>query len=233
MNFQGYPIVGMSKSSSLLFRATELRKLGKSYSEINKELNIPKSTLSNWFSDKKWSQSISRQLAREWSKIHTNRLIKINKSRKLKTLDRYRKYRKEAEVSFNKLKKNPLFLIGLSLYWGEGEKIDNGRVGLINTDVALLKIILKFYRKILKVPEEKLRAAIFIYKDNNKEESLKFWSTNLQIARDQFIKTQVLPSRAKITKRKLRHGICNVYFSSTEMNIKIRHWVNLLAKMNV
>lgn len=146
------------------------------------------------------------------------------------TLIKYDQYRKEAIRVFPKLYKNPLFLIGLSLYWGEGQKTENGIVGVINSDVNLLRVIGEFYRKILKVPEEKLRAAIFIYNDNDLEKTLRFWVRNLKIPRRQFIKTQVLPSRAKLTKKKVRHGICNLYFTNTEINIKIRQWFNLLAE---
>ena len=233
MNLLRYPVLGMNRKTNLLALATHLRQSGKSYSEIHKEIGVPKSTLSNWFVNKKWSQQVKRKLQIKWSEIDTNRLIKINKNRRFITLIKYARYRKEATESFQKLVGLPLFLIGLSLYWGEGQKIENGVVGLINSDVNLLKTIVSFYRKILKVPEEKLRVALFVYKDNNLDKALNFWSKNLMIPRSQFIKTQVLPSRAKLTKRKVKHGICNIYFSNTEFNIKIQQWIKLLARKQV
>ena len=42
--------------------AIELRKKGKSYSEIKYLLNIPKSTLSDWFSKEEWSELIKDKI---------------------------------------------------------------------------------------------------------------------------------------------------------------------------
>ncbi|MFA5360480.1 MAG: hypothetical protein WC320_00675 [Candidatus Paceibacterota bacterium] len=38
--------------------AIELRKKGKSYNQISKEIEISKGTLSYWFSNTKWSKAI-------------------------------------------------------------------------------------------------------------------------------------------------------------------------------
>lgn len=219
----------MTRNKRAFREAKKLRKQGKSYSEINKHLGIPKSTLSNWFSDIEWSQSIKAQLINRWSENNANRLIKINKSRKLQTLRRHNQYREQASQEFEKLKSNPLFLTGLSIYWGEGEKAERGRVAVINTDANLLKVVVNFYRKVLRIPNSKLRAAMFLYKDHNQKDILRFWSRKIKIPTNQFIKTQTLPSRSRLTKRKSKNGMCNVYFSSTEMNVKIRHWIKLLS----
>ncbi len=219
----------MTETNILKSKAIELRKSGKSYSEIYKEIGVSKSTLSSWFSGQKWSRAIGEQLKQKWAKVHTNRLIEINKSRKLETIGRHNRYKKEAKQEFEKLIHDPLFLIGLSLYWGEGSKQNNGRVGLINTDVDMLKIVVSFFKISLKIPSSKLRGEMFIYEDHNKEKSLDFWSKQLKIPKNQFIKTQELESRSKMTKRRVKYGMCNVYFSSTEMNIKIMKWIELLA----
>ncbi len=210
--------------------AKKLRREGKSYSEINRLIHVPKSTLSCWLSQNKWSRQITKKLCAQRVEEDRNRLIKINKGRRLITLIKYDQYRKEATKVFPTLCRSPLFLIGLSLYWGEGQKTDKGIVGVINSDVGLVKTVADFYRKVLKMPEEKLRVALFLYKDNDLNSALKFWSKSLNIPLSQFIKTQILPSRAKITKKKVKYGICNVYFANTELNIKIRQWINLLAQ---
>jgi|SRR3989344_8988530 len=219
----------MIRQKDLLVKATKLRRLGKSYLQISQKLGVPKSTLSFWFSKNKWSQQLSRKLILKKREEDTNRLIKINKKRHILTLIRYDRFRTEATKSFPALSKNPLFLIGLSLYWGEGEKRDSGRVSVINTDVSLMKTVVNFYRKILKVSEDKLRVGLFIYADIDQDKAINFWARNLKISKKQFIKVQILPSRAKITKRKVKYGVCSVYLASTELNIKMRHWIYLLS----
>lgn len=218
----------MPRNSSLYRKAKSLRKEGRSYSELNQKLGIPKSTLSNWFSNKDWSRSVKSQLAEKWKDANKNRILEINSQRKAQTLRRHRRFRQKAAKEFQSLKSDPLFLTGLSIYWGEGEKAERGRVSVINSDPTLLEVVVNFYRKTLGVPNSKLRAAVFLYEDHDLKEALNFWSKVTKIPIEQFIKTQVLPSRSTHTRRKVKHGICNVYFSSTEMNIKIKEWTRLL-----
>ena len=153
----------------------------------------------------------------------------LNKIRLEHKVIRDEKYLREARMVYEENKNNPLFVAGISLYWGEGEKVNKGRVSLINTDSGLLQVEINFFRKILKIPESKLRAAVFIYSDIDESAALNYWSNEIRLPRDQFIKTQILPSRSILTKRKVTNGICNIYYSSVEFSIKMKEWIKLLA----
>lgn len=209
--------------------ALELRQQGKSYGEISAQLGIAKSTLSYWFSKNQWSASIKDSLNLKWSSVSREKMRKLNQERLVLVQQRHQKYRQSAREQFGYLVKNPLFLLGLALYWGEGNKTNNGRVGVINTDSRLLKKVVLFYRKVLKIPEEKLRAELFIYEDHESENMKLYWSNELSIPVNQFIKTQILPSRTALTKRRAKYGMCSVYFSSTEFSIKMHEWISVLA----
>ena len=74
-----------------------------------------------------------------------------------------------------------------------------------------------------------MRAAVFIYSDIDESAALNYWSNEIRLPRDQFIKTQILPSRSILTKRKVTNGICNIYYSSVEFSIKMKEWIKLLA----
>ena len=219
----------MIRDRPLFLQARKLRQEGKSYSAIKRELHISKSTLSEWFSQEKWSQKVITILNNRYRQKNTTRLIRLNKRKPLLKQARYAEYRNEANVEYRKIRKNRLFIAGISLYWGEGEKAANGRVSVINTDASLLQVVVRFYRKILKVPEEKLRGAIFVYSDINIDGALKYWSKKIKISSEQFVKTQILPSRSKITKKKIEHGICSVYFSNTKIHVKILEWIRLFG----
>lgn len=213
-----------------LFKQVERsRKLGNSYSQLRSEFGISKSTLSSWFSKTKWSSEIKTRLVvknRQQSRLH---IIFLNKIRLEHKIIRDEKYRQEARAMYEENKDNPLFIMGVSLYWGEGEKVNKGRVSIINTDPGLLQVEINFFRKILKIPEPKLRAAVFIYSDIDENTALDYWSSEIRLPRSQFIKTQILPSRSRLTKRKITNGICNIYFSSVEYSIKMKEWIKLLA----
>ena len=102
-------------------------------------------------------------------------------------------------------------------------------VAVANTDPNLLNVVAKFYRKYLSLDESKLRIALFIYKDIDEKFAIKFWSKLLHVPKTQFIKTQVLESKARLTKTKSKYGICSLYFSNTEFHIKIMEWIRLLS----
>ena len=133
------------------------------------------------------------------------------------------------EGRYKKFKNDPLFIFGLGLYWGEGDKKSGNMVAVTNSDPNILSVIAKFYRKYLSLDESKLGIKLFIYKDINIDFAIDFWSKLLKIPRNQFIKVQILESRAKLTKTKLKYGICTLYCSNTEFHIKIREWIRLLS----
>ncbi len=220
----------MMRDVRLFKIAEKLRRQGKSYSEIGKELGVARSTLSSWFSKKNWSKSVKTLLINKYKQRNAGNLIRMNKLRSLQKLERYEEYRKEAREEYEEIRQNPLFIAGVSLYWGEGEKIEkNGRVAVINTDADMLQVMVHFYRQVLKIPNDKLRAALFIYSDIDQDQAMKYWSRKIRIPKNQFIKTQLLPSRSSLTKRKVTNGICSVYFSSTQVSVKINEWIRLLA----
>ncbi len=219
----------MVRNKELYKRAEALRKNGKSYSEVSETLHLAESTISSWFSGKKWSESIKAQLIEKHKEESRNQLIRLNALKRIGTLKRHESYRKEAKLEYEKMKNNRLFIAGLSIYWGEGAKRGIGTVSVINTESDMLQVAVNFYRKILKVPEPKLRAALFLYQDINERKALDYWSKKVKIPKKQFIKTQKLQSRSVLTKRRSINGICNVYFSDTKLNIKIREWIQLLA----
>ncbi|MGD0523114.1 MAG: hypothetical protein ABSA43_00965 [Candidatus Microgenomates bacterium] len=219
----------ISVRKKLLYEeAKKLRQSGKSYSEIKKETGVSRSTLSSWFAKAEWSKSIGAKLTEKYKIINASRLVKINKIKGTKTELKHDDYRLGARNEYQGLKQNRLFNAGISIYWGEGDKSGQGRVAVVNSDPGMMQVMVNFYRKILNVPEKKLRAALFLYKDINEAEALKFWSEKLRITKERFIKTQFLPSKSTLTKSKVTYGMCNIYFCSTEMSIKIDEWIRLM-----
>lgn len=210
-------------------KALSLRLEGKSYSQISTLANIPKSTLSSWFSDKEWSKKIKYNLTKANLSKRNKGLILARKTKMINVLKRHSVYRNRASKEFKTLKQDPIFLAGLCLYWGEGNKASPSVVSIANTDPNLLKLEAYFFRNYLRVPEDKLRVGLFLYQDIEEKNAEDFWSRVLKIPSRQFIKTQILKSSSKLTRRKSKHGICSVYFSNTEFSIKIREWIRLLS----
>jgi hypothetical protein len=125
--------------------AIKLRSLGKSYSHISQVLGIPKSTLSGWFSNEEWSLKITKQLQEKAKIVSREKIKNLNVSRQIKLEELYIKADNEAEKEFLINKDNTLFIAGVMLYWGEGDKkFENGRVKVSNTDPSIIKIFRNF-----------------------------------------------------------------------------------------
>ncbi|OIO45649.1 MAG: hypothetical protein AUJ24_00230 [Parcubacteria group bacterium CG1_02_36_42] len=208
--------------------AIKLRRKGKSYNKISKELDIPKSTLSDWFSNFRWSQKIKKELERKANYIARKRLRLICKARR-EYWEKWREeFRKEACKEFPLLLKDPLFITGINLYWAEGDsKLKNGRVELVNTDPRMIALFVKFLRKIVRVPDDKIFAWLTIYPDLSENRCRSFWSRNIGLAPKSFHKTQVIYGRHPT--KKVEYGMCSVQVNSRGLKEKIFTWIDLFC----
>jgi hypothetical protein len=208
--------------------AIELRKLGKSYSQIRAELKIPKSTLSDWFRDIDWSGMVRSRLAEAAKNTSTLRIRELDRVRGEHLAQVYQEAAEEARKEFKVLKYNPLFIAGMMLYWGEGDKTTKNQMRLSNSDPELIRLYVGFLEKACRVPSARIKAQLIIYPDIEEQSNRRFWSFASGIPLDRFTKSTLIQGRHK-TKR-LRYGVCNVVVSSTYFKVKIIEWLKLLPK---
>ena len=209
-------------------RAATLRKRGLSYKQLMNELGIPRATLSDWFGNKKWSQEIKNSLNLKNLELSRERMIRLDKIRGRNLEQVYEKARKDAMKDFKKLKRHPLFVAGVMLYWGEGDKASRHGFRITNSDPLLIKIFLKFLRKICVNDESRIRAWILLYPDLNAGICEAYWSKQLGLDRKNFTKSITIQGRHK-TKR-VAYGICTLGYSSRFLKEKMLIWMSLLAK---
>ncbi len=209
--------------------AFKMRRKGLSYSKISKNLGMPKSTLSNWFFSLEWSQEIKKTLEEKSLHISKKRLRLVNKRRR-EMWEKWREgFREEATREFPQLIKDPLFSIGIALYWGEGDhKLENCKVSLINTDPRIIYLFSKFLKKTLKVGSKKIHAWLILYPDLLEDECKTFWSEVSGVPVSQFKKTQYIKGRHPT--KKSSHGICTILVFSRGLKEKIFVWKDLFYK---
>lgn len=209
--------------------AIQLRKQNKSYNEISKELKIPKSTLHTWFKDNEWSQVIKKDLIKraQVSAIHKLKLMALANKNKWEIW--HEECRQEAINEFAKLQDNQLFIAGLMLYWGEGDKVvRNGIVRLANSDPEMIKIFHSFLNKVLNIPKEKIIIKLTLYPDLEEVAYKKFWSKVINIPLAQFRTSIVI--KGKHPNRRLSYGICSIEVYSRKLKEKIFTWLKLYRK---
>ncbi len=207
--------------------AFSLRKQGKSYKAICAELGMSKSTLTNWFKGFDFSEAIKKHLSQEVYDVSKIRLEELNKVRGASLRALYERAEEEAMEEMGHHVHNPLFTMAVATYWGEGDKVVNGQVRIINTDPYMIKIFKQFLLEICSVPESKIRGALYIYSDLDEADCKNFWIKNTGITR--YHKTMVLPSRHKT--RRVENGICSLVVSNTYLKRKILFWIDHLPKM--
>ena len=112
-----------------------------------------------------------------------------------------------------------LLIAGVMLYYGEGAKTRQ-TVDLANSDPNILKLFLKFLRKICRVNESKLRFYLYCFSNQNPYNLIKFWCDNLQITRKQFTKPYVRETNLTL-QRTMAYGVLHIRYSDKRLLEKI------------
>lgn len=215
-------------------KAIQLRKQGKTYNEINRLLNIPKSTLSGWFNGLEIPERIKRRLWSNAQKKWAQSITNYNKKRALDTLIKAEQSQETTAKDIGRLTRRELMLAGTTLYWAEGNKKDRWNVKFCNSDPAIINLMMQFFRKICKVDEEKFRAHMQIYPNISEKKAKIFWSRISGIPLPQFGKTQNTISKSSKFKRSsntLPYGTFRIEVSDVNLVNRMKGWILGLSKV--
>lgn len=202
-------------------KATKWRKKGMSYKEILQKISVSKSTLSLWLRDIPLSKEQQQQLLNKKQQGANRGAKKRQEDRIEKTKIIIKAAEKEAREMYN----NPLFLIGLVLYWAEGDKSDIiEQVKFTNSDPILVKLMMKWFLLICHIPKEKIRINIHIHTLHCRKNIEEYWSKITNIPLTQFYKTQIKPTTLRQRRNHLYNGTCAITILSRELFRKIKGW---------
>ena len=203
-------------------KAINLRKLGRSYSEIIKKVKVSKSTLSLWLRDVKLTIKQKKRLYVTLKQENAYKLAKMNQKNKVKKI---KKIIAQADKELKNLINNSLFLAGLMLYCAEGDKSDEREaVKFSNSDPIMIKFMMKWFREICNVPEEKFRLALHIHELHCRKDIESYWSKLANIPLNQFHKTQVKPTSLGQRKNILYNGTCSICVHNKDLYRRIKGW---------
>lgn len=214
-------------------KAINLRKQGRTYNEISRRLNIPKSTLSSWFKGKKFSERIKERNYSEAQKIWSRNITRYNKKRAERVKERNLKIQFERAKEIRDLGEYELKLIGASLYWAEGYKRNNmWKVDFSNSDPWMVKIMMRFFREVCKIPEDKFTPIVHLYSGLSAEKAVNYWSKITEVPSKQFQKSFVSKSKASKNKRvsnTLPYGTLHISVNDTYTLNTIFGWIKGLG----
>lgn len=195
--------------------AIQLRKEGKSYSEIRSVLNVGKGTLSSWLKDYPLSLE---QIGRCGKKRVENYIASRRKNREILFKNIY----DEEEAKILPLSRRDIIIGGLFLYLGEGAKTHMSVLSLSNTNPALIKGFIVWLKN-LGVDTSKIYFRLHLYKDMDPENEINFWCEKLRVERSQFRKSYIKKSTliGLSYKNGYGHGTCNAHFGNAILGKRV------------
>ncbi len=208
----------------------KLRREGKSYREIQNEINISRSTLCNWFKNEEWSKHIKYKNNQNNISLSKERLLLLRSARNKTLEEKYRLVELEAEKEFEIFKIDPLFMAGLMIYAGEGDKRSRNGSRISNSEFYIHKIFIKFAEKYLYIPRSNIKIALILYPDLDIGACINKWSKEMDIPISNFHKTQIIKGKEKT--KKLQYGVgISIISNIVVVKKKILKWLDLSSKL--
>ncbi|OGK24901.1 hypothetical protein A2954_00830 [Candidatus Roizmanbacteria bacterium RIFCSPLOWO2_01_FULL_37_12] len=214
----------MAKSKAKL-QARELRQKGKSIKEIAEILKVSPGSVSVWCRD--------IELTTHQIEVLQERMLDVNYGNRVKYLQRVKdslnkkikELKNEGIKEIGKLSKREIFLIGVTLYWGEGFKKDH-LVGFATSDMSMAKFFLYWLKESFQITSKSLifRVTANISYQNKINDLVAYWSKELNIQPFQFSQPyfQKTVWKKEYENKDQYHGV---------IRIKVRKSINLLRKI--
>lgn len=216
--------------SELRLQAISLRKNGESVRNIAKKLKVSKSTVSLWTRHIVLSVQQVEELKKRvliGSELGRLRGSLVQKEARLQ---RIKKCDEEAVKNLRTLSTRELDILGTSLYWAEGNKL-NRQVKLCNSDPKMIKLFLKWLKEIYQIPVSELYCQVGINEAHYDRDLLvkEYWSKLTQIPLKNFNKT----SFKKYPLRKVYENFNDHYGTlSVNVNRPARIFYDILGKIH-
>lgn len=200
--------------------AVKLRRKGLSYGEIRRKISVSRSTLSHWLREVYLKPNQQNRLRERMDRVRYA-------VAKRKVANRIKETRKIVERSIKEvavLRKNPLFFVGLSLYWAEGAKSDEESVKLVNSDEKVIALSMRWFREICEVPESKFRIHVHVHDLHHRSNIIKYWSRITGVKPDQFYKPYVKHTSLGQRRNILYNGTCSIIVHDKALFRRIVGW---------
>ncbi|OGY84088.1 MAG: hypothetical protein A3F54_00870 [Candidatus Kerfeldbacteria bacterium RIFCSPHIGHO2_12_FULL_48_17] len=210
--------------------AKTFRKSGKSYTEIQKALGVPKSTLAYWLKDVVLDEVASRRIQdrKQKSLVYARRkALESNQKSRAQYLKKLADRNAELPDLLKDASVAKLTLV--MLYWTEGSKHEKGALTFGNSDPEMIRLFLQLLRQVYAINEAKFRCTLQCRADQDIVALQKFWQQITQIPMSQFYKAQVdKRTIGKKSRKQDYKGVCRINYFSAEIFHELRIIVDLL-----
>ncbi|MBI4158349.1 MAG: hypothetical protein HY505_01895 [Candidatus Yanofskybacteria bacterium] len=212
--------------------AVDMRKRGFSYSEIENRLHIPKSTLSYWLKNIKLTPEQTQKLNDKRIEVaKANALKKISKTSRM-----IEEIKKSSSQDVKEISKKELWLIGVVLYWKNGNKNDLKKgVHFSSSNPDMIKLFLKWLRDVGCVEDKEIKFDIFqkgnkAGKKNSSDEFINYWAKITGFSKEHF--TRIYFQKTS-KKREGINGFLRIKVAQSSMLARqIAGWIEGIKNIN-
>jgi hypothetical protein len=206
-------------------QALEFRRQGMSFSAIREQLGVSKSTLSVWLKD----MPLSREQINALRAFSSKRIERFRNTMRMKREARLSDVYAHVVRDIGKITHREIFIAGLFLYWGEGGKTRSYGITFSNTDPNMIRFHLRWL-EIPKIPREKIKIRLHLYKDMSVPKETLFWSTHLGLEDRHFIRPYIKQSSMEtLTRKGFGHGTCDVIVDNRDISEYVLQGLRYIA----
>lgn len=185
--------------------------------EISQITGIPKSTVSM-----KCRGLLPKNQKRLFDKIKINAQHSSNCNKEV--WERKKKeIREQAVVDWESVRKDPILMVAVGLYWGEGKKF--GGIRVTNNDPFVLSYCKSLF--LWLNPKAKLVLTVFYYKDHDIRLCERYWQSLILIRP---IMKPIHDKRAKHKPGKCPYGLGTLGFNDWKSEERLRTFVECARK---
>ncbi|WP_367042729.1 hypothetical protein [Streptomyces sp. Je 1-332] len=179
-------------------RARELRRQGRTYDEIQAELGCSKSSVSLWVRD--LPKPKPRYTPEEQQALMREGLTKLRTAQ-----DEQRKITKLAAIAeIGELSDRELFVLGVGLYWAEGQKSKpyarREAVTFINSDPDVIRVYLAWL-DLLGIAPERLNYRVMIHESADVATAEAYWADLVRVDVSTFQRTTLKKHNPKTVRK--------------------------------
>lgn len=217
----------MLRKPDLYSKAILLRHKGFSYNEILRYVPVAQSTMSRWCCNILLTKEQEERLT---NKRRNNPFIINIKKQTRQSKKEARIWGKEKISKLLNQNKDYILLIsGILLYWAEGAQFGNKTsIEFTNTDPKMISLMMKFFRQVLKIPEDKLKIKIRIREGESLSAAKNYWLKVTKVKKENFTRVEVLEKNKR--KNKYPLGICRITIFDVKKSRKMMFLIKEFAK---
>lgn len=171
------------RSNILKSKAIQLRKRGYSIRTIEKQLKVPRSTLSGWFRNIELTKKQKEKLFSDWQNALVKareRAVVWHNTQKRERLAEAAQQARKILKNINMRDRNVIELALAMLYLGEGFK-KTDVTGMGNTNPLILKTFVTLIKKCYGAKNDQLQCQLHLRADQNEKEIRNYWSSELNL----------------------------------------------------